>query len=799
MSNMPLRRILDALSLSSILALFATPAALFAQTQTATPVLTASSTTCPTQITMTDATSGATIYYTTDGSTPTTHSTVYKLPITVNTSTVNAIAVASGFTPSAVATAAGAPTFFPLPGSYNVEPSPNPENPSGNGTVDLSTTTGSATIYYTTNGTTPTTSSPSVASGQPIPVAPAPGATMTVQAMAVADGLSSCISEGLYTYTPPSSSAEIATVGVTIPASTATIPGNFAGISLDHNEAAKEWGQSSTGIITAYRQLITNLIPNASNPLMPVPGGPFFLRIEGDGAMAPSDSTASTGTPLTQAMNAPYQIASGPYFNNCTNTSSPPSQLPAGKAEDYPQTHVTGDPLPYSLQEPLAEFLAGMPNVNVTLGIDLACDQSDWVMPETQNYYNPSYWSQVIAFEIGNEPDNYAGQQFRPASYGFSSYLNTDWRGWSSAVSNTLQALGGGTAKFMGPSTAQGDYNPNGGSGFGNGVVDNLGNGFNASIVSQHNYPMHNQPVCTQAQITAGNTSSCNIPDLLLQASSVQASNVGPKLYYPYMNAVHANTSPVDGANSMKCNYPPSTGYNPKAMFRMAEFNDTPGGGTPGISDTFQSALWLLDIEFEYACLGYDGTNLHTGNFTAYNLWGFNGVFNLQFVKPKYYGLLAFQMATANNARLLSTTFTGINNTNGSAWSTQDASGNVHIVIINKDEKQTGTVKVTVPSSYAGYSTSGILLTAPSYASSCQAAANGCMSGVTIGAGTTNGGTFDNSTTGNIVSASCPLTVSGTQICSQTPTITQNSKGQFQFSVTLPITSAILVTLKPPQ
>lgn len=58
-------------------------------------------------VTLADATPGATIYYTTDGSTPGTGSTVYSGPISVaSTETLNAMAAATGYPTSAVATAA---------------------------------------------------------------------------------------------------------------------------------------------------------------------------------------------------------------------------------------------------------------------------------------------------------------------------------------------------------------------------------------------------------------------------------------------------------------------------------------------------------------------------------------------------------------------------------------------------------------------------------------------------------------------------------------------------------------------
>ena len=68
-------------------------------TQAATPTINPASESfnSSVQVTMTDSTSGATIYYTTDGSTPTTASTQYTAPFNITTTTtVNAIAAGNG-------------------------------------------------------------------------------------------------------------------------------------------------------------------------------------------------------------------------------------------------------------------------------------------------------------------------------------------------------------------------------------------------------------------------------------------------------------------------------------------------------------------------------------------------------------------------------------------------------------------------------------------------------------------------------------------------------------------------------
>jgi hypothetical protein len=142
-------------------------------------------------VSISDATSGATIHYTTDGSTPTTSSAVYSGALTfTQTTTLKAMAAASGMTNSGVASATytvqqqvATPTFSPGGGTYT-----------GLVTVTISDATSGATIHYTTDGSTPTTSS-AVYTG-PLTFTQ----TTTLKAMAAASGMTnSGVASATYT------------------------------------------------------------------------------------------------------------------------------------------------------------------------------------------------------------------------------------------------------------------------------------------------------------------------------------------------------------------------------------------------------------------------------------------------------------------------------------------------------------------------------------------------------------------------------------------------------------------------
>jgi N-acetylneuraminic acid mutarotase len=274
----------------------------------ATPVISVAAGTYTTiqTVTITDATPNVTLYYTTDGSTPTDISPVYSGPITVSSSeTLKAVAVtyifgsividpgtpfAGDALPSAVAAAAytinlppaAIPTFNVPAGTYTTIQ-----------TVTISDTTPGATIYYTTYGGAPTTSSP-VYKG-PITVS----TTETITAIAVATGYTNSapaaaqytinfppaatpvfsVPPGTYT-SPQTVAISDATAGATIFYSTSDFPqaqfiytgpiAVLASTTLNAYATASNYTNSATA--TAQYTIV---LPPAATPTFSVPAGTY--------------------------------------------------------------------------------------------------------------------------------------------------------------------------------------------------------------------------------------------------------------------------------------------------------------------------------------------------------------------------------------------------------------------------------------------------------------------------------------------------------------------------------------------
>jgi len=233
-----------------------------AGTKAATPTFSpaAGSYTGSQKVTISDSTSGSTIFYTTNGTTPTTASSVYSgaIPVTA-TETIEALATAPGDSASAVAsgtytisggTATATPTFSPVAGAYNATQK-----------VTISDSTSGAAIYYTINGTTPTTSSQLYTGAITV------SATQTVAAIAVANGsTTSAVGSGLYT--------------IALPAATPTFspaPGSFDGTQTvtisDTTSGAAIFYSISGGTPVLYSGPITVSVSETLNAFAVATGG----------------------------------------------------------------------------------------------------------------------------------------------------------------------------------------------------------------------------------------------------------------------------------------------------------------------------------------------------------------------------------------------------------------------------------------------------------------------------------------------------------------------------------------------
>ncbi|MFC5527859.1 FN3 associated domain-containing protein [Cohnella yongneupensis] len=149
-------------------------------------------------IALNTSTPGATIYYTTDGSIPTSiraHGrgvVVHGFPL--QTLIIRAIAVVPGKGASAVSTflyTKGLPTQVPYP-TANVATGALVSNKTK---ITLKSKSPKADIYYTTDGSTPTVKS---TKGTSVLVTGSPGSVVTVQAIAVESGIPSPVAAFSY-------------------------------------------------------------------------------------------------------------------------------------------------------------------------------------------------------------------------------------------------------------------------------------------------------------------------------------------------------------------------------------------------------------------------------------------------------------------------------------------------------------------------------------------------------------------------------------------------------------------------
>jgi len=658
-------------------------------------------------VTISDSTTGADIYYTTDGTTPTSSSKRYTGPISVGaTETFEAVALASGGSLGPVGKSGytivlptAAPVISPASGTYNRIQ-----------TVTITDATPNAVIYYTVNGRYPTTASP-VYSG------PFTATSNTkVQAIAVAptDSPSAGAETDYAIVTPPPSITP--TSGTFDYTATVTMSSPIAGAKIYYTSNGKTPTTSSalyTGpIVVSPKQTSTvgySAIAIAPNYLLSTSNSASFTVTLPSGVLA--QATVSTTPQLIIPANflglsADYHTPTQIFGTQATGVNQVYRNLLSNL------TAYSGTPMMFRIAsdgstvagiqadvEPIVELAEAVP-IKFTLGVDMISNNPALAESEAAVWADGVPSQYIEAIEIGNEPDGYVNSGSRPSPYTFAEY-QSQFQQWQQAVKTGT----GNRFGVMGPSAAASGWNASTEAALATGAMTPV-------LVSQHAY-------LTPA--AAGQTLP---PDYLLAPTSVTRL---PGYYTPFAVSAH------------------KSGYT----FRMGEINSICNGGVRGLSDTFQAALWSIDIMFTYLNSGMDGVNWHSGQGTAYALWEFRPktyagktTFNFQGVSPLYYGLLAFQQVAGNGAKLLPVTT--ITDSNVSIWATVDDKSTAHVVVINKDEQATGNIQITLP----GYTTGTVrYLSAPGYAAT---------NGVTLG-----GQTFDGTTDGTIRGSLVTTTITG--------------------------------------
>jgi hypothetical protein len=257
----------------------------------------------------------------------------------------------------------------------------------------------------------------------------------------------------------------------------------------------------------------------------------------------------------------------------------------------------------------------------------------------------------LLCFEIGNEPDLFARSGHRPQGYGYAEYLQ-DYRRFKEALLKRVPS-----APLAGPDVAGA---PDWVTSF---VRDE---GRNIKLLTEHYYRTgEKNPAATIANLLNTDDRFLKMTGRLLEDS--RESGV------PY---------------------------------RLCELNSFSGGGKPGVSDTFASTLWGLDLMFTLATAGGSGINWETG----LNQLGFVSSYSPIFeddrgnfsARPLYYALLAF--SRSGKGRLVDTQNDTQNDaaaSNFKSWATIDNSGRLSVILINKDVTANARAQLSVPGKFS--------------------------------------------------------------------------------------------------
>jgi hypothetical protein len=247
----------------------------------------------------------------------------------------------------------------------------------------------------------------------------------------------------------------------------------------------------------------------------------------------------------------------------------------------------------------------------------------------------------LLAWEIGNEPDLYVRNNYRPAGWSYDDYL-VEWRAMRDAMSAASPGVG-----FTGPSTAFDLKRFT--------LPFAKDEGKRITMLTQHYY-------------RADRDDPTSTLELLLRPD--------PTLGGQLRTLVSA-ASDAGIAQGV----------------RLDEANSFFGGGVPNVSNAFGTGLWVLDFLFTCAAAGCTGVNMHSGGSGA----GYTPIAERLGVvveaRPEFYGLVMFARAAQGVPMEGVLVRSAIINV--SAWGVQRDDGGRNAVLINKDDSRSVQMNVT--------------------------------------------------------------------------------------------------------
>jgi len=277
----------------------------------------------------------------------------------------------------------------------------------------------------------------------------------------------------------------------------------------------------------------------------------------------------------------------------------------------------------------LAEFskATGWP---VIFGLNLG-DYNPEIAAAEAAYVEGSLGSNLYAFQSGNEPDVFNLSK-RGHTYGYADYQK-EWDSYFSSVKSASPH-----AHFAGP-----DIDP-----FNPAWLESFAKNEHQHVVLLDGHYYSTGPA-SNAAITYHDILK---PNPQLSSYLVQLSKISAKYHLPY---------------------------------RISEGNNVWGGGKPGVSDVFASALWALDFMWTVAENNGRGVNFHSGarHFAYTPIALENGTF---VARPEYYAMLAFKYGGVGGTIIPATINDPRDYNNCTAYACMNANNTYSVTLINKED-----------------------------------------------------------------------------------------------------------------